>query len=246
MKTVGIIPVRLTSERFSNKVLQRINGKRIIDHIIENTRKIKFIDEIVIATDDREFALELCSKHVFLRGFHLSYNVTCGSHRAYKFYLDHPDYDYYMTIPADEPSIDPDEVNKVLSKIDLSPDEIISFYTKFFCKKDLKSPLSCKIVTCEDNYMLYNSRNVIPVNKDGSYLNLEQYKKHVGMFIFPRSLFYEEEDLWEHTIDIESLEQNRFIQKALDVKMIEMKHIGFGIDMPEQINQLEERLRCRT
>jgi len=244
MGTVAIIPARLTSTRFPYKLLHKLNGKRIIDHVIENTRNLEFVDSIIIASDDKEFAKSLCEKHKFLNGYHISDDVLCGSHRSYKYYLEEPDYDFYISIPADEPAIDSTELNKVLNKdTKLSMNEITTFYTKFYCKEDLSSPLSCKIVTDDKNIMIYNSRNVVPVNKDGSYLSLEKYKKHVGIFIFPNDIFFNYGDIWKHTVDIESLEQNRFMQHPFDVRMIEMKHIGFGIDVQEQINELEFRIK---
>ena len=91
--------------------------------------------------------------------------------------------------------------------------------------------------------MIYNSRAVVPVNKDGTYLNLEQYKKHVGIFVFPKRVFSEYGNLWLNTTNLESLEQNRFMQRFVHVRLLEMRHIGFGIDAPQQIKKLEERLR---
>lgn len=240
MSSVAIIPARLSSRRFPKKLLHKLNGKRIIDHVIENTKRLDFVDDIVIASDDLEFARSLYQEYK-LDGFHISDNSICGTHRVFKYYLDNSTYDYYISIPADEPAIDPLEVNKSFDV--LSDAEITTFYTKFYCEEDLISPLSCKIVTCDLDYMIYNSRNVIPVNKDGRYLELEKYKKHVGIFIFPNNILKEHGDIWTYTNDLESLEQNRFIQWPIDVKMIEIKHIGFGIDIPEQINELEMRMK---
>jgi len=243
MRAVAIIPARLKSKRFPNKLIKRFNGKRIIDHVIQNTMRLNFVDDVVIASDDREFALSLCSKYPELRGFNIS-KAMCGSQRAYHLYLKDRGYDIYVSIPADEPAIDPSEVNKVFNKKSkIFTDEIITFYTKFYCLEDLTSPLSCKIVSCEKNYMIYNSRNVVPVNKDATYLELEQYKKHVGIFCFPNRVFKEYGDLWKNTSNIESLEQNRFMQRFIHVRLIEMKHIGFGIDTQEQIKKLESRLK---
>jgi 3-deoxy-manno-octulosonate cytidylyltransferase (CMP-KDO synthetase) len=242
MKTVAVIPARLQSARFPKKLLSKINGKRIIDHVIENTKKLNFIDDIVIGSDDEKFAKQLCKKYKFIKEYHIS-DACCGSQRAYNFYMKDEGYDFYLSIPADEPAINPDEVNKVFDKgTKIYTDEIITFYTKFYCNEDLTSPLSCKIVSCDRNFMLYNSRTVVPVNKDGTYLNLEQYKKHVGIFVFPKNVFREYGNLWNNTTDIESLEQNRFMQRFIHVRMIEMHHIGFGIDAPQQIKKLEDRL----
>jgi len=243
MKTVAIISTRLTSQRFPNKLIQIFNGKRIIDHVIQNTKKLDFVDDIIIGSNDNQFAQQLCKSYKFIKSSHTS-EATCGSQRAYNFYLTDPSYDFYMSVPADEPAINPIEVNKVFNKkTQFNTDEIITFYTKFYCNRDLTSHLSCKIVSDDKNFMIYNSRAVVPVNKDGTYLNLEQYKKHVGLFVFPREVFTKHGNLWENTTDIESLEQNKFMQSFVHVRLVEMNHIGFGIDTPDQIKQLESRLK---
>jgi len=246
MKTVAVIPARLKSTRFPNKILQKFDGQRIIDRVIENTLELDFIDDIIIATDNELFGKEIVAKHKFVKGYLIS-DACCGTHRVYQFYKHVSQYDYYVSIPCDEPSFDPKEINKTFLNIDeISNDEIVSFYTKFFCEEDINSPLSCKIVTTDDDYMIYNSRAVVPILKNGSCLSLEDYKKHLGIFIFPRNVFEEhEESLWLGVTDIESLEQNRFLQRKVNVKIYKTKHIGFGIDIPLQIKILEERIKCQ-
>ncbi len=242
MKTVAVIPARLKSTRFPNKIIQQFNGQRIIDRVIENTLELDFIDDVVIATDNESFGREIVSKHKFVKGYYIS-DACCGTHRTYQFYKIVPDYKYYVSIPCDEPLVNPVEVNKTFSNIDkIFDDEIITLYTKFFCKEDLHSPLSCKIVTNDENYMIYNSRAVVPILKSGSYMPLEDYKKHLGIFLFPKNVFEEHGmNLWWGTTDIESLEQNRFLQRKVMIKLYKTHHIGFGIDIPEQIKKLEER-----
>ncbi len=246
MKTVAVIPARLKSTRFPNKIIKKFNGKRIIDHVINNTFELDFIDDIVIATDDKNFGKELVDEYKFLNGYFIS-DACCGTHRVYQFYKVASNYNYYVSIPCDEPAIIPKEINKTFSNIDkLFNNKIVTFYTKFFCKEDLLSPLSCKIVSTDEDYMVYNSRAVVPISKDGTHFALKYYKKHLGIFIFPKNMFeLNNERLWLDTTNLESLEQNRFLQKKINIKLYETNHIGFGIDVPSQIKELEERVKCQ-
>jgi 3-deoxy-manno-octulosonate cytidylyltransferase (CMP-KDO synthetase) len=227
------------------------DGERIVDRIIKIVKQIDLIDDIIIATDDEDLGKELVEIHD-IEGYHVS-EACCATHRAFNFFKDGycieserkvtlPTYDYYITIPADEPAIDPVEVNKILKESNLSDGEILTFFTRFFCEQDLFSPLSCKIVQGQD-YMVYNSRAVVPVTKDGKFRPLEEYLKHVGIFVIPKDIFERFGNLWDYTVDIESLEQNRFLQAGIDIRLSEVKHIGFGIDVPEQIKELEERVQ---
>lgn len=54
MKTVACIIARTNSKRLPQKVLKIINGKAMIEHIIENVKEIKEIDEIYICSSKNE------------------------------------------------------------------------------------------------------------------------------------------------------------------------------------------------
>lgn len=245
-ENVAIIPVRLSSERFPNKHLQNFNGKPIIQHVIDYTKKLDFINRVVIATEDekmKEYEKEVDEVFLMEPG-----GARCGSERTYRYYLRNNVFDYYFSIPADEPVIDSTEVNRgwsELSKI-LEDESVGTFYTDFYNKDDLNDIRSCKIVNDEER-VLYFSRSVIPIQKNGEIADLSVYKKHIGIHVFPKKLLkYLGQELWGDWIsplsEVESLEQNRFLQFGLDVYLQKIKHIGFGIDTIDQITKLEQRI----
>lgn len=244
---VAVIPVRLQSDRFPNKQLQNFMGRPIIEHIIEYTKKLDFIDRVVIATENPELKkYENDVDEVFMME---AGGARCGSERSYRYYLRNNVYDYYISIPADEPVINSEEVNKAWPKLlaMLEDEGVGTFYTQFYNVEDIKDTRSCKIVSDEDR-VLYFSRSVIPVRKDGGVDDISAYKKHIGIHVFPQKLMkYLAEELWgdwqSPLAEIESLEQNRFLQFGLPVQLQEIKHIGFGIDTPDQIAKLEQRIR---
>ena len=49
-KTIAIVQARLTSTRFPKKILEKINGKTLIEILINRLNKSKNIDQIIIAT----------------------------------------------------------------------------------------------------------------------------------------------------------------------------------------------------
>src|SRR3989344_118073 len=54
MKTVVIIPARLASSRFPGKPLVDILGKPMIEHVWRRTSMCKLLDEVWVATPDKE------------------------------------------------------------------------------------------------------------------------------------------------------------------------------------------------
>lgn len=232
---VGIIPVRLKSERFPNKLVQPLLGKPIIKHVVEHAREFNFIDKLVIATDFPEI-----EGYIDVEVFKMKEKVWCGSQRAYHYYLQNPQYDNYISIPADEPMLDPNEINK--SYKNKSDYPIHTFYSPFYSQDKLEERSSCKIVG--NDKALYFSRSVIPSSKGGN-LPLDYFKRHIGIFVFTNEIMQQGDKLWSNykgsCAQTESLEQNIFIENGFDVGLIKTKHKWWGIDLPEHIKEIEEQ-----
>src|SRR3989338_8651980 len=52
MKTIGVIPARWGSTRFEGKVLADLLGRPVVQHVWENAKKAKTLDDLVVACDD--------------------------------------------------------------------------------------------------------------------------------------------------------------------------------------------------
>ena len=54
MESAIILQARLGSKRLPGKVLKKINGKTILEHVINRLKKTKLSKNIIIATTKRE------------------------------------------------------------------------------------------------------------------------------------------------------------------------------------------------
>src|SRR3990167_8712261 len=52
MKTIGVIPARWGSTRFEGKVLADLLGRPVVQHVWENAKKAKTLDDLIVACDD--------------------------------------------------------------------------------------------------------------------------------------------------------------------------------------------------
>ncbi|MBC7196834.1 MAG: acylneuraminate cytidylyltransferase, partial [Deferribacterales bacterium] len=50
MKIGAIIQARMGSTRLQGKVMKNLQGKTVLEHVIERVKQSKLIDEIIIAT----------------------------------------------------------------------------------------------------------------------------------------------------------------------------------------------------
>jgi len=111
-KTIGIILARLDSSRLPRKQLRLINGKPMIDHIIERLRKVIGVDQIVLATGPQRENEDL-ARHVHRLGVDTYYDqdvndVTGRITRTAECF----NAKYIVTISGDCPLIDPDFIDK--------------------------------------------------------------------------------------------------------------------------------------
>ena len=61
-KVYAIIPARYQSTRLEAKLLLPLNGKPLILHTLEQTKKVSSIDRVIVATDD-ERIFEIVEKN---------------------------------------------------------------------------------------------------------------------------------------------------------------------------------------
>lgn len=241
MKTCFIIPARLNSARFPNKLLQSLGGIKIIDRVINIAKACK-PDKIVLATDSKYLeTLYKDDMDVLL----MNEEAWCGSQRAYYVWKKYPKYDYYITIPSDEPMINPEELKKSLSSYFKSKTDLIATMVSDWGVHDLeryRSSRSCKVIT-SGNYILYFSRAAVPRFKDDSN-SMNYSKKHLGVFVFANKLFRKYGDkAWSNysgsIAKAEGLEQTMFLENGFKVKYIPINHPLHGVDTVEDFQQLE-------
>jgi len=79
-KVLGIIPARLNSTRLPGKMLADICGKPLIFYTIQQAKKSKLLDDLVLATDSEE--IKRAVKDTGIQVIMTSAKHKCGSDRV--------------------------------------------------------------------------------------------------------------------------------------------------------------------
>lgn len=247
-----VVPFRLPSKRFPNKALCRYRGKTLIEHAIANGAELAPRRIVVTAPAEDleavggEIDLERLGGELPVELIVRPSSASCWSatERVLELF---PSFDgeLFLSLPIDEPAIRPSELLRVVQGIEaFGSAGVITFHCDFYCEEDYLSPLSAKVVIDRSARILYMSRGIIPVRKDGS-ADPSMLKNNVGAFLFRRS-FLEElaaEAAVATVLDRhEGCEQLRWIELGFSVKCLEIEHVGLGIDIPEQVAELEARV----
>ena len=218
MKTRIIIPARLKSSRFPNKLIKIINGKTLIEHVCLRAKKLKY-DSLIVATDSLKIK-DIIEK-IGVNVWYCQKKYSSGTERIAGLSSDlkFKKNDIVINIQGDEYNFPLSAVNKIINDLRLSKKRIVStIIYKTYDKKIINNKDSVKVVTDKNNNALYFSRSLIPYNSDHAYFI------HLGIYGYKASLLEEYSSLVESGFEkSESLEQLRFVHNNVPVHCIKIK-----------------------
>ncbi len=230
-----IIPARIGSTRFPNKILADIGG---IPMVIRTAQAVEDIDDILIATDSDE--VMQIAKQFGYKSILTDTNHQSGTDRIFeaakKFGLK--DMDIVINVQADEPFIEESVVRTVydLTKKNLYNEKILmnSCY-KILNSSQADDPNLVKVVTSLNGNALYFSRAKIPYPRDHHF---DEFKGHIGIYGFSMKSLEVFCSLESSPIEhIEKLEQLRALYNDYKVSMAEVETKSFGIDTLEDLER---------
>ena len=116
MKTLVIIPSRLTAMRLPGKPLLKINGLSIISHVFKKAEEAN-IGEVLVATEDQEIIEDV--KQNGGQAILTSNEHKTGTDRIYEAIqkLGRSDIDYIMNLQGDEPLMNIEDIKNLNNKM---------------------------------------------------------------------------------------------------------------------------------
>lgn len=249
MRTLAIIPSRYSSSRFPGKPLADICGKCMIQLVYEQSKKA--FKNVCVATDDERIYNKV--KEFDGEVIMTSVSHKSGTDRCYEAYIKYcklypeKSFDLVMNIQGDEPLIDPDQLLSLENafmdknvKIGTMAKEITS-YSELFCKN------TPKLVVDKAGFALYFSRSTIPYLRDINEADWKSYfhfLKHIGLYAYRPEVLEQICEMEQTSLEIaENLEQLRWLENGLKIKVILTKCNSFSIDTPIDLERLIEYLR---
>jgi len=229
-----IIPARLASTRFPNKILADIFG---LPMVIRTAKAVERIDDVAIATDSDE-VVRVAAKYG-IKAILTSEEHQSGTDRineaAQKLALK--ENEIVINVQADEPFIEQDIVLSLRQRVEelaRANDWVMASCYKKISKQDALDPNLVKVVVDAEQNAVYFSRCPIPYDRENTQ---SEYRGHLGLYGFTfKSLqtFCASESPLEN---IEKLEQLRALYFGKKISMIEVKSRSFGIDTREDLEK---------
>ncbi len=248
MKVVGIIPARYASTRFPGKPLALIKGKPMIQRVYEQAIKAK-LDAVVVATDDVRIAdvvMDFGGQYVMTSPNHRSGTDRCCEALD----LLEDQYDAVINIQGDEPFVDPHLIEMMETLISRDDTVLASMAKRIEDEDELFSPNTVKVVMDTDGNALYFSRHPIPFmrNKDrNDWMGKGVFYKHIGIYAYKSATLRQIASMQPTALELsESLEQLRWLENGLRIRMGITQKENVSVDEPGDIEKAEQFAENQT
>lgn len=214
----------------------------MIQRVYEQALKSR-LDTVVVATDDVSIADAVM-------GFGGRYVLTDPNHRSgtdrcrEALDLMESPYDAVVNIQGDEPFIDPGQINLLIDTIARDDTQIASLARRIDDQDDLFNPNVVKVVMDESGKALYFSRHPIPfmrnVEKD-DWMKKGVFYQHVGIYAYKAEVLRAVAHMQPSSLELaESLEQLRWIENGLSIRMAVTQSLNVSIDTPADLLKAEQ------
>ena len=186
MKTIVIIPSRLSATRLPGKPLFKINGLSIISHVFKKAVKAN-IGEVFVATEDQEIIDDVHKnggQAILTDNTHKT-----GTDRIYDAFkkLAKVDIELIMNLQGDEPLMDVEDIKKLHSQMIKTKSKLGTLASNILDKRSFQNKNIVKVVTKEslDSSEFPEALNFIrePIDEK------ENIYHHLGIYCYqPKTL----------------------------------------------------------
>ncbi len=240
-----LIPARYASTRFPGKPLVEINGKPMIQHVVEKAAGVA--EYVFVATDDCRIydrVEELGGRAVMTSDTHQS-----GTDRCYEAYckvkeLTNKEFDVIVNIQGDEPFIQPEQIRTLISCFENPDIQIATLAKKIEDPRDIFDPNKVKVVFSTRQLALYFSRSAIPFCRDRQpeeWHKTVVFYKHIGMYAYRPEVLKEITAIPQGFLEkAESLEQLRWLEHGYNIAVRLTGHESIGIDTLEDLERARQ------
>ncbi|WP_099367434.1 3-deoxy-manno-octulosonate cytidylyltransferase [Sphingobacterium sp. 1.A.4] len=237
MKVIGIIPARYESTRFPGKPLIDIAGMTMIQRVYNQAKNASSLHEVIVATDDQRIFDHVQS---FAGNVMMTSNThQSGTDRCAEIIKKTAGFDVAINIQGDEPFIDPNQIDLLVSCFQQDDTQIATLIRKIEQLEDLQNFNKPKVVINKHQEAIYFSRQPIPYFRGKEmkdWLNQMDYYNHIGIYGYRSEILQDLTALPLSSLEsAESLEQLRWIENGYKIKTAISSHLNESIDTPEDL-----------
>ena len=243
MKTLIIIPSRMSATRLPGKPLLKINGLSIISQVSKKAEEAN-IGEVIVATEDQEIIDDV--KRNGFNAILTSNKHKTGTDRIHEALKKSniKDVDFIMNLQGDEPAIDSQDIISLNDKMEQNTSNIGTLAATIKDKKNLKNENIVKVIT--ENTLENNNfpRGISFLRKSDQ---IENIYHHIGVYCYSKDSLEKFVQLSQSKNEIENrLEQLRALDNNIDINVSLAKSSPIGVDTEEDYLALKKIMEYKN
>ncbi|WP_440928206.1 3-deoxy-manno-octulosonate cytidylyltransferase [Candidatus Pelagibacter sp.] len=243
MKTLVIIPSRMSATRLPGKPLLKINGLSIISHVSKKAEEAN-IGDVIVATEDQEIIDDV--KGNGFNAIMTSNKHKTGTDRIHEALKKSniKDVDFIMNLQGDEPAIDIQDLVRLNDKMLQNSSKIGTLASIIKENKNLKNENIVKVIT--ENALAENN-----FPKGISFLRMSEridnIYHHIGVYCYSKDSLERFVQLSQSKNEIENrLEQLRALDNNIDINVSLAKSSPVGVDTKEDYLALKKIMEYKN
>ena len=243
MKTLTIIPSRLSAKRLPGKPLLKINDLSIISHVFRKAQEAN-IGEVFVATEDQEIVEDVTKNGG--NAILTSRNHKTGTDRIYEALkkINIKDVDLVMNLQGDEPIIDTNDIVSLNKKMIKNKSNMGTLASKILDLKDLNNKNLVKVITKkklnEDQFSEAETFLRNTTNTSNTY-------HHIGIYCYSTETLERFVKFSQSQNEIKNrLEQLRALDNNIKINVMLTKSSPIGVDTEEDYIALKKIMEYKA
>ena len=243
MKTLTIIPSRLSATRLPGKPLLKINNLSIISHVFKKAQEAN-LGEVFVATEDQEIVDDV--KKNGGNAILTSRDHKTGTDRIYEAFrkINLKGIDLIMNLQGDEPAININDIISLNEKMINSMSSIGTLAAKIRNFKDLENENTVKVITKKnlENDQFSEAKTFIR-----NSLNTKNIYHHIGIYCYSTEALEKFVNLNQSQDEIKNrLEQLRALNNNIKINVALAKSSPIGVDTEEDYIALKKIMEYKV
>ena len=243
MKTLTIIPSRLSATRLPGKPLLKINDLSIISHVFKRAQEAN-IGDVVVAAEDEEIVDDVIKNGG--RAILTGRNHKTGTDRIYEAFqkLEIKNVDLIMNLQGDEPSINIEDIKNLNKKMVSNQSKMGTLAAEIIDLKDLVDENIVKVITKKrlSNDEFSEAKNFF--RRSSKIANIYH---HIGIYCYSTETLKKFVELNQSKNEIENrLEQLRALDNNIDIKVSLASSSPIGVDTEEDYLALKKIMEYKV
>ena len=244
MKTLVIIPSRLSASRLPGKPLLKINGTSMISHVFKKAEKAN-IGEVIVATEDQEIIDDV--KKNGGRAILTKKQHKTGTDRIYKALrkLHTKNIDIEMKLQGDEPLMNIEDIKNLNNQMQKNQSQLGTLASKIKDRKLFENQNIVKVMTKEK---LNNTNFPEAINFMRKIFNQgENIYHHLGIYCYQKETLQNFVSFNQSSNELKNkLEQLRALDNSIKINVALAISSPIGVDTKEDFLAIKKIMEYKT